>query len=105
MLARGDRNLAKVILSAYQNGAIFDSWGEFVGYDKWNDAFIKAGVDVNEYTREFSESETLAWDFIDVGVTKKFLLKERKSAYDGKCTGGCQTGCKGCGLKGKCDIK
>ena len=103
-LARGDRKISKVILNAYLNGSYFDSWGEFVGYDKWQKAFESAGVDVSEYTREFSENENLSWDFIDIGVTKKFLLSERHLAYNGKCSGGCQTGCKGCGLKGKCDL-
>ena len=103
-LARGDRKMGKVILNAFKNGSYFDSWGEFINYEKWLNAFESAGVDINAYTREFSETETLAWDFIDIGVTKKFLLKERHLAYNEKCSGGCQTGCKGCGLKGRCNL-
>ncbi|MBO5713206.1 MAG: TIGR03960 family B12-binding radical SAM protein [Clostridia bacterium] len=103
-LARGDRKMGKVILNAFNNGSYFDSWGEFINYEKWLNAFESAGVDINAYTREFSETETLAWDFIDIGVTKKFLLKERHLAYNEKCSGGCQTGCKGCGLKGRCNL-
>ncbi len=104
VLARGDRRVGKVILSAYQNGAIFDSWNEFFKKDVWDKAFIDNGVDKNDYTREFSEDEILCWDFIDMGITKKFLLKERHEAYKNKCSGGCQSGCKGCGLQGRCSL-
>ena len=104
VLARGDRKVGKVILSAYKNGAIFDSWNEFFKVDVWNKAFLENGVDKKDYTREFSEDEILCWDFIDMGITKKFLLKERHEAYKNKCSGGCQSGCKGCGLQGRCNL-
>ena len=58
---------------------------------------------MREYTRERDEDEILAWDFIDVGVTKKFLLSERKKAYCGSVTGSCLSGCKGCGLQPDCE--
>ena len=104
VLARGDRRVGKVILSAYKNGAIFDSWNEFFKKDIWDNAFLENGVEIKDYVREFDESETLCWDFIDMGITKKFLLKERHEAYKNKCSGGCQSGCKGCGLQGRCDL-
>ncbi len=104
VLARGDRNVGKVILSAYKNGAIFDSWNEYFKIDVWNKAFLENGIDKKAYTREFSEDEILCWDFIDMGITKRFLLKEKHEAYNNKCSGGCQTGCKGCGLQGRCDL-
>ena len=34
---------------------------------------------------------------IDVGVTKNFLLRERKRAYDSRVTPDCRKGCAGCG--------
>lgn len=105
ILARGDRKIAKVLEKAYQNGCCFDSWGEFFDYEKWNDAFLQTGIDKKTYTSEISENSVLCWEFIDIGVTKKFLLKERREAYLNRCTGGCQSGCKGCGLMGRCDIK
>lgn len=105
VLARGDRKVGKVILNAYNNGAIFDSWSEYFKFENWDKAFKDAGVSPDSYTSEFSEEDLLAWDFIDIGITKKFLLKERHKAYNNECTGGCQSGCKGCGLQGRCDIK
>ena len=104
-LARGDRKLSKVIEGAYENGSYFDSWGEFTRYDAWQKAFLDAGIDPYYYACEIEESKTLPWDFIDIGVSKRFLLKERSKAYKNEITGGCQSGCKGCGLQGRCDIK
>jgi len=39
----------------------------------------------------------LPWDIIDAGVTKEFLLRERKNAYEGKTTPSCAEKCSGCG--------
>ena len=102
VLARGDRRLAKVIKLAYENGCIFDGWDKELNKEGWIKAFENSGVDMREYTRERGEDEVLPWDFIDVGVTKKFLLSERKKAYGGKVTGSCLSGCKGCGLQQSC---
>lgn len=105
LLARGDRNLSKVLKYAYENGCYFDSWGEYFNYDKWMEAFNATNVDKNKYVNEHGEADVLCWDFVDIVVTKAFLLRERKNAYAEKCSGGCQSGCKGCGLAGRCDIK
>lgn len=105
ILARGDRKVSKVILNAYKKGCVYDSWGEFFSIEKWNDAFIEENVEKRAYTAEIDENTLLPWDFIDVGITKKFLLKERRASIEEKVTGGCQTGCKGCGLMGRCDVK
>ena len=102
VLARGDRRLSKVIRAAYENGCIFDSWDKELNKDGWNKAFESTGISPDEYTREFGETETLPWDFIDIGVTKKFLLAERAKAYSGKVTGSCLASCKGCGMQAYC---
>lgn len=102
VLARGDRRLSKVIRAAYENGCIFDSWDKELNKDGWNKAFESTGISPDEYTREFGETETLPWDFIDIGVTKKFLLAERAKAYSGKVTGSCLASCKGCGMQSYC---
>ncbi|MBO7377833.1 MAG: TIGR03960 family B12-binding radical SAM protein, partial [Clostridia bacterium] len=100
VLARGDRKLGKVIESAYKKGCVFDGWSDFFKIDNWREAFVENGVNPDDYTREWGEDEILPWDFIDLYITKKFLLKERHAAYAGKVTGSCQDGCKGCGLQG-----
>jgi len=107
--ARGDRRLGPVIEQAAKNGARLDGWDEYFDYKAWLDAFETCGVDPNFYTvRGFGEDEILPWDTIDVGINKKFLLRERKQAYNGKITPDCRHGCAGCGANGllqevKCD--
>ena len=98
ILARGDRKVAKAIRSAYEKGCLFDSWGEYFHNDLWMEAFAQTGVDPDFYTvRERSEEEVFPWDFIDIGVTKKFLLREWKKAHEEKSTTNCRQGCSGCG--------
>ena len=96
--ARGDRRLGPVIEEAAKNGAKMDGWDEYFNYGIWLDAFEKCGVDPNFYTiRGYGEDEVLPWDPIDVGVTKRFLLCERRRAYEGRITQDCRHGCSGCG--------
>ena len=98
VMARGDRRLAPVIAEAAMNGARLDGWDEYFRYDIWLDAFRKCGVDPDFYTiRGFGEDENLAWDGINVGVSKQFLIRERKRAYAEQITPDCREGCAGCG--------
>lgn len=99
--ARGDRRLGPVIAEAARNGAKLDGWDEYFNYQIWMDAFKTCGVDPDYYTvRGFGEDELLPWDPIDVGISKKFLLRERKRAYEGIITPDCRHGCSGCGANG-----
>ncbi len=99
VLARGDRRIAPAILYAYEHGAIFDSWVEYFNYQTWLDAFDACGIDIDFYTtRTRTEEERFPWDFIDIGVTKKFLLREwKKATEDGTVTPNCRDACSGCG--------
>ncbi len=98
VMARGDRRLGPVLVQAVKNGARLDGWDEYFNYSYWFDAFNQCGVDPDHYTvRGFGEEELLPWDPIDVGVSKKFLLRERKRAYDAVITPDCREGCAGCG--------
>ena len=96
--ARGDRRLGPVLVEAMKNGAKMDGWDEYFDYSAWVKAFETCNVDPSFYTtRGYSEDEILPWDHIDVGVTKRFLLRERKQAYAGIVTPDCRQGCSGCG--------
>lgn len=98
VFARGDRRLGPVIEEAVKNGARLDGWDEYFRYDLWQDAFQKWDVDMDYYTtRGYGEDELLPWDLIDVGVTKMFLKKERRRAYQEAMTPDCRHGCAGCG--------
>lgn len=99
-LARGDRRCADVILKAYEKGALYDAWSESFRYDIWKEAFSETGVDVDFYTlRERDVEEILPWDFIDAGVTKKFLIREMQQAKNETVTPNCRQQCSGCGAK------
>lgn len=101
VLARGDRRVGPVIEEAYKNGAIFDSWSEFFKNEIWMDAFKTCGVDIDFYTtRERGLDELFPWDFIDAGVTKKFLKREWQQALNGEVTPNCRQKCSGCGAMG-----
>ena len=98
VFARGDRRLGPVIEEAVKNGARLDGWDEYFNYSCWFDALNTCGIDADFYTtRGFGEDEVLPWDTIDVGINKKFLLRERKRAYESKVTPDCREGCAGCG--------
>ncbi len=98
--ARGDRRLGPVIEEAAKNGARLDGWDEYFNYQIWMDAFKTCGLDPDFYTvRGYGEEEVLPWDTIDVGITRKFLLRERKRAYAGVITPDCRHGCSGCGAE------
>ena len=98
VFARGDRRLGCVIEEAVKNGARLDGWDEYFNYSNWFDAFNACGIDPDFYTvRGYAEDEILPWDTINVGITKKFLLKERGRAYDAQITPDCREGCAGCG--------
>lgn len=100
VLARGDRRLSKVIIDVYQQGCMFDSWSEFFHYDIWMEVFRKNGIDPLFYTaREREEDELFPWDFIDIGVSKKFLWLEYQRAKEEKVTPNCRERCAGCGAK------
>ncbi|MDY4754027.1 MAG: TIGR03960 family B12-binding radical SAM protein [Candidatus Faecousia sp.] len=98
VFARGDRRLGAVIEEAVRRGAKLDGWDEYFDYGRWHEAFEACGIPEAFYTtRGYDEQELLPWDVIDVGVTKKFLLKERQRAYAGQVTPDCRHGCAGCG--------
>ena len=98
ILARGDRRIGPVIQKAYENGSLFDSWSEYFRPQAWQQAFEELGVDPDFYTmRERAVTEILPWDFIDVGVTKKFLIREWNRAKEEEITPNCRQQCSGCG--------
>ena len=98
IFARGDRKLSKAILHVYENGGIYDAWSEFFQYQRWLDAFAACDIDMDFYNkRERYETEIFPWDFIDIGVTKEFMLREWKTALGETVTPNCRQRCSGCG--------
>ena len=107
VLSRGDRRVGKALLQAYRLGCRFDGWDETFNFQLWMKAFEESGVDPHFYNRDIALNEVLPWDFIDIGVSKRFLLTERERSYRKIQTYDCKWGdCRGCGIPGNYeDIK
>lgn len=96
--ARGDRRLGKVILEAHKLGCKLDGWNEYFSFEKWQQAFQNAGVDMAFYNeRERSLDEVLPWEVTFCGVTKEFFKRELLEAKAVRTTPNCQDKCAGCG--------
>ena len=108
VLARGDRRLCDVLIKAYEKGAKFDGWSEYFDFELWQEALAECNVDGDFYVyRQRSYDEILPWDFIDIGVTRKYLERENEKAKKAELTRNCLEGCTGCGInvnfkEGKC---
>lgn len=108
VLARGDRRLCDVLIKAFEKGAKFDGWSEYFNFETWMDALKECGVDGEFYAyRERNYDEILPWDFIDIGVNRKYIERENEKAKMAELTQNCREGCTGCGVninfkEGKC---
>ncbi len=100
VLARGGRECADLIETAWRHGARFDAWSEQFDFDAWLAASKETGIDIFEHaTRTFEEGEALPWNHISCGVTERFLLRERRLSKAGKTTPDCSFGpCTACGV-------
>ncbi|MCI8416145.1 MAG: TIGR03960 family B12-binding radical SAM protein [Lachnospiraceae bacterium] len=98
VFARGDRRLGAVLRKAYQKGCLYDSWSECFHAEWWQEAFAETGIDPAFYTsRPRSTEEILPWDFLDVGVSKNFLMEEWERSQQEQVTPNCRQSCQGCG--------
>ncbi len=98
VLARGDRRLSRVLLEMHKRGASFDAWDEYFSMETWDESFRAAGIDPDFYARrERDYGEILPWDVIDIGVTKKFFMREMEMAERSEPSKNCRESCSGCG--------
>lgn len=103
ILSRGDRRLAEVVERAYRKGGIFSSWVEGFDLRPWTEALGECGMTAEQWTRGRDLDETLPWDHLLAGTSRRFLLAERRRALAGTVTGDCRYGpCRQCGA---CDTK
>jgi radical SAM family uncharacterized protein len=106
VLARGGREVADVIETAWRAGSRFDAWTEQFTVQRWRDAFEQAEVDPSSIAnRERDEDEPLPWDHLSAGVSKKWLARERAHALDAAVTADCSvSGCVGCDVCRTLDV-
>ena len=86
-LARGNRQLGKILLWAADNRT--DLKEAFQFYHILPEKLA---------CRKIETGAPLSWDHLDMGVTKTYLLKEWENSQAGKFTPGCFDGCKRCGV-------
>ena len=98
-LVRGDRRLSAIIERAWRLGCRFDGWNEHFKPHFWWQAFLEAGISPDWYaTRPRDAEETFPWDFINAGVTKKWLWQDWQAALRGETRLDCRQGCSACGI-------
>ncbi len=78
VISRGDRRLSFLLERTYNYNGSYES------FKKCHLELRKKGFDIPSLewyaTREISEKEKMAWDFIDTGISRETLLKEYKKA-------------------------
>ena len=86
ILSRGDEKISEIVV---QSDSI----------KKFRELLRENKIDENFYLRrERPFDEIFAWDFLDMGMSKKYLLAELKKASELKYTEPCFENCKRCGV-------
>ncbi|MCX7837525.1 MAG: TIGR03936 family radical SAM-associated protein [candidate division WOR-3 bacterium] len=80
ILARGDEKLAPVIEEVFKRQGIFQDWTENFKYQLWLESFLKNQIEKENYLKEKNIKEPLPWEFIDIGVSKNFLIESYQKA-------------------------
>ncbi len=77
LLARGDRRFSKLIIEAFERGAIFDSYGDCFDFSIWQEAFEQVKLNIADYAyKQIPTNRDLPWDHIDMGFDKQKLRKD-----------------------------
>ncbi len=98
-LTRGDRKIAKVIYTAWKNGAKFDAWGDQMKFEIWMAAFEEHGLDPAFYIhRQRRTDEVFPWEHITAAVRKNFLFQDFRMSLEGEIRVDCRLNCFACGI-------
>ena len=103
VLTRGDRDLCRYVEALYKKGCYLDAWGEYFNKDIWLETAKELGINLSELAQhQYSTEEVLPWDFINVGLDKKWLVNEYNLALNPlsneNFTPTCETKCVNCGV-------
>ena len=76
-MTRGNKSLCKYIEALYKKGCYLDAWCEYFKENVWHETAKELGIDLAELAKhQYSTDEELAWDFIDTGIDKSWLVNE-----------------------------
>lgn len=99
VIARGDRDIGKLIDKAYHYGCYFDSWNIYFDYSLWRKAAKELQIDYTKYLQSIPTDDKLPWDHIDCGIHKHYLIEEYNKSKKILITKDCRNGsCTGCGV-------
>lgn len=80
-LSRADRDIYKVIMSAFKKGARFEAWSNMFNFNIWQEAFLENKINAEEYVyKRYDLNSKLPWEHIDCGASIQFLKKELNAA-------------------------
>jgi len=98
-LSRGDRRMAEVIYTAWQNGTKFDAWQDQRQLQAWSSAFAAQALDPAFYThRPRRFDEVFPWEHISDAVRKKYLYRDYQRSLEGGTREDCREDCDACGI-------
>jgi radical SAM family uncharacterized protein len=82
-IARGGREVSKVIKIAWNLGARMDSWSESWNWEIWTQAISEAGIDFDSVVHNnIPTGRALPWSHIQPHLPEDFLIKQRREMYD-----------------------
>ncbi|OEU56682.1 MAG: B12-binding domain-containing radical SAM protein [Desulfobulbaceae bacterium S3730MH12] len=103
VFSRGDRRLAELLATAWQDGARLDGWTEHFNLDLWQRAAEKCNIDLDDYLRARSTDDILPWQHLHSGVDTEFLKEELEKGKAEVYTPDCRYhACQECG---SCDFE
>ncbi len=107
ILARGDRDVEKLLLNVYKRGEIFSAWDSEFNYEIWNEEMQK--LDYEKYLAELDTNKGLPWDFFEINFKENFLKQDYLNALKEKpavscIDADCKT-CDGCNYRFKKSLK
>lgn len=111
VLTRGDLSMGKYIEALYKKGCYLDAWGEYFDKNIWFDTAKELGIELEALAnKQYQLDEVLPWDFVDVGINKKWLVEEYNKALSVSENSEhiiptCQHRCVNCGVCTNFDVR
>lgn len=81
-MGRGDRRMAEVIETAWRNGARFDLWNECFNLERWQQAFVRHGMNLDAAAqRSYGLQDRSPWEHLG-GPERDSLLDHYRKAME-----------------------
>lgn len=103
ILARGDRNLSKVLIDVCFNNGIFQQSEDNFIYELWSNSFIKHNIDTKKYLNNLDNIDILPWQKLSYHISNSFFHKDWNDSKEQKPLVHCSN--EKCVLCGVCSNK